>query len=352
MHYIGMDCHITTLDFAVVNDAGRLVKSNKVATSVKNFMEFVKTVPLPRTIYMEESALAAWVLETCVRFREKLVITDPKQNHWIGSSVQKDDPLDALKLAQLGRGGFIKEIHHPVGERRRFRELMDSYHDTVKSTTRIKNKIKSKFRQNGIQCTGVTVYSETYREEWKGKLPQEATLLLILKGLWSQLKQSEQTEKDLLTAARSQAKYYPEIKLFGDLPGIGFISAATISAILETPHRFADKRKVWMYAGLGITTRSSGGKIYSEKLSTDYNRLLKYTLKQVAETAIQAKDNPFRQKYLSMTVLQGIAPHRAKLTIARGILATLLAMWKKGEKYNPEIRINRLHKQVQAELPS
>ena len=30
MHYVGMDCHITTLDFAVVNDAGRLVKSCKV----------------------------------------------------------------------------------------------------------------------------------------------------------------------------------------------------------------------------------------------------------------------------------------------------------------------------------
>jgi hypothetical protein len=27
---------------------------------------------------------------------------------------------------------------------------------------------------------------------------------------------------------------------------------------------------------------------------------LKYTLKQVAETAIQAKDNPFRQKYMAM----------------------------------------------------
>ena len=26
MHYIGMDCHITTLDFAVVNEAGRLIK--------------------------------------------------------------------------------------------------------------------------------------------------------------------------------------------------------------------------------------------------------------------------------------------------------------------------------------
>ena len=93
-----------------------------------------------------------------------------------------------------------------------------------------------------------------------------------------------------------------------------------------------------MYAGLGIMTRSSGGKVYSEKLSTDYNRLLKYTLKQAAEVAIQAKDNRFRRKYLDMTLLHGIAPHRAKLTIARDMLATMWAMWKKGEKYNPEIR--------------
>ncbi len=28
MHYIGMDCHITTLDFAVVNDTDRLIKAN------------------------------------------------------------------------------------------------------------------------------------------------------------------------------------------------------------------------------------------------------------------------------------------------------------------------------------
>jgi len=274
------------------------------------------------------------------------VIADPKKNRWIGSSGQKDDPLDALKLAQLGRGGYIKEIHHPVGQRRRFRELMIAYHDTVRSTTRIKNKIKAKFRQNGIQCTGVTVYSETYREEWEAKLPQETTVLLILDGLWRQLKQSEQTEKELLKAARAQAKQYPEIKHFEAIPGIGFISAATISAILETPYRFADKRKVWMYAGLGIMTRSSGGKTYSEKLSTDYNRLLKYTLKQAAEVAVRSEDNPFRRKYLDMTLLHTIAPHLAKLTIARDMLATMWAMWRKGEKYNPEIREKSAYQQI------
>jgi transposase len=345
MNHIGMDSHITTLEFAVVNEAGQVVKADRVATSVNGFMEFVRTVPRPRTIYMEEGTLAAWALETCVRFREKLVITDPKKNHWISSSGQKDDPIDALKLAQLGRGGYIKEVRHPVGQRRRFRELMIAYHDAVKSTTRIKNKIKARFRQNGIQCTGATVYSETYREDWKGKLPQEPTLLLILDGLWRQLEQSEQTEKELLAAARAQAKNYPEIKHFQALPGIGFIHAATISAMLETPHRFAGKKKVWMYAGLGIMRRSSAGKVYSKKLSTDYNRLLKCSIKQAAESAIRVEDNPFQRKYLDMTLLHGIAPHRARLTIARDLLATMWAMWRKGEKYNPEIRAKAACKQ-------
>ena len=89
MHYSGMDCHITTLDFAVVNDAGWLIKANRVATSVNSFMEFVKKVMPPRIVYMEEGTLAARALETCVNYREKLVITDPKENQWIGSSEQK-----------------------------------------------------------------------------------------------------------------------------------------------------------------------------------------------------------------------------------------------------------------------
>ena len=81
MNHIGMNSHITTLEFAVVNEVGRLVRADRVATSVNGFMEFVRRVPRPRTIYIEEGTLAAWALETCVSFGEKLVITDPRKNH-------------------------------------------------------------------------------------------------------------------------------------------------------------------------------------------------------------------------------------------------------------------------------
>ncbi|MFC2060481.1 hypothetical protein ACFLTZ_05270 [Chloroflexota bacterium] len=48
MNHIGMDSHITTLDFTVVNEAGRLIKTKSVATSVNGLMGFVKTVPSPQ----------------------------------------------------------------------------------------------------------------------------------------------------------------------------------------------------------------------------------------------------------------------------------------------------------------
>ena len=73
MNYIGVDCHISSLDFAVVNEKGTVSQRAKVNTGVKEFMEFVKSIPKPRKIFIEEGELAGWLLETSLKFREKLV---------------------------------------------------------------------------------------------------------------------------------------------------------------------------------------------------------------------------------------------------------------------------------------
>lgn len=146
------------------------------------------------------------------------------------------------------------------------------------------------------------MYLDKYRWEWKKKLPKDKVVHLLVEGLWSQLDNIQEVKGGILQLIRTQGRHYPEIKRFKEMPGIGPIHAATISAILETPNRFANKKKVWTYAGLGIVEKSSGGKLYSRKLTRDYNRLLKYSLKQAAESAISPSDNPFRRHYLQMTL--------------------------------------------------
>jgi len=337
MNYIGIDCHISSLDFAVVNERGTVTQKAKVNTGVKEFMAFVKSIPKPRKIFIEEGELAGWMLETSLKFGEQLIITDPKINKWIGKAGQKNDPIDAEKLAQLARGKYIKEIYHPVNNRRRFKDLVFAYHDTVKSRTRIKNKIKAGFRRNGIKCSGDTVYSDKYRDKWRERLSKNKITRLIIEELWVQLDQVGESKEKLKRNIRIQSKQYPEIKRFTKVPGIGLIHASTISAIIETPHRFANKKKVWMYAGIGLMERSSGETVYSRKLTREYNRPLKNAIKKAAEVAILAKDNQFRRQYLRLTIEKGIASHRAKLTVARSMLAALYGMWKKGEEYDPEI---------------
>ena len=342
MNYIGVDCHISTLDFAVVNERGTTTRKEKVPTGVKELIRFVKSVPTPRKIFIEEGTLAGWALETCRAYGEELIITDPRRNRWIGRAEQKNDTIDATKLAQLARGGYIKEIPHPVGKRRRFRELVLSYHDTIKSQTRIKNKLKAKFRQNGIRCTGQTVYSPNTREGWRKKLPRDKIVHLMVEGLWRQVDHLEEVKQELLQSIAIQGRHYKEIKRFQKVPGIGPVHAATISAILETPHRFANKKKVWMYAGLALAERGSGEKVYTKGLTRSYNRLLKNAVKQATEAAIIARDNQFRRQYLRLTLEQGIPSNRAKLTVARSILATLYGIWRNGEEYDPDIDKKRL----------
>jgi transposase len=338
MNYIGTDVHPSTLVFKVANEAGKIKMAQEVPTGALNFIKFVKSVPKPRKIFIEEGPLAAWLLELCQKNNEQLVVTDPKRNRWIGSSGEKNDPIDAGKLAQLARGGYIKEIYHPVGQRRQFRELITAYHDTVKNMVRLKNKIKAKFIQRGIQCSGETVYSSDHRKEWREKLPQEPALLVIIDGLWQQLDQIQQNQEIILSEAKTQAKQYPEIKLIDEIPGVGFIIAATIVAMLENPNRFDNKRKIWSYAGLGIDKKSSANKTYAEHLGKEYNRILKWVVEEAAQAAINvSNDNALRRNYLDMTIKKGIVPHRAVLTISRDIIATAWAMWKKNEHYNPEI---------------
>jgi len=341
MNYIGVDCHISSLDFAVVNERGKTTKRQRVNTGVKELIGFIKSIPKPRKVIIEEGTLANWLLETCTGYGEKLIVTDPKKNRWIGRSGQKNDAVDAEKLAQLARGGYIKEIHHPIGGRRRFRELVLSYHDTVKSQTRIKNKLKAKFRENGIRCTGETVYSAKYRKEWKQRLPKNKVVHVIIEGLWRQLDQLEEVREEILGQICKQSRGYSEIKRFKKIPGIGTVHAATVSAIVEDPHRFANKKKLWMYAGFGLAKRESGGKVYSRKLTPNYNRHLKNAIKQATEAAIIAKDNQFRRQYLRLTMEKGILSHRAKLSVARSMLATLYGIWKSGEAYDPEIDTGR-----------
>lgn len=352
MYYIGMDCHIASLEFAVVNEKGTVVKRGRISTSESGMIGFIQKVPKPRKVILEEGSLAGWVKEVCERHGETLVISDPKENRWIAKSRKKRDAFDAEKLAQLGRGGYLKEIYHPVGEKRRLRELVLAYHDRVSMETRLKNKIKAKFRQNGIRCTGKTVYSPKHRETWREKMHAHRVPRLILEQLWKQLDQVRKDRTELLLALRKEKKNYPEIERFMALDGIGLVHGMTIYALVETPYRFATKKRLFGYFGLGIDEQSSGDKVYGTSLNKQNNPRLKATIKQAMESALRTKEGPFQRQYHHLLYDNGMVSHRAKLTVCRSMVAALYGMWLTGKEYDPTRQQRDRERYLSSGLPS
>ena len=131
----------------------------------------------------------------------------------------------------------------------------------------------------------------------------------------------------LLREIARQSKAFGVIKAFQQVPGIALIRAATFFAIVDTPHRFAHKRKLWAYCGLGVVGRQSDQMVGPQHLTRAGNPRLKDLAKGAAISAIRTADNQYSQQYRRL-LAKGIKPENARLTVARAILSTLYAIWR------------------------
>ncbi len=76
--------------------------------------------------------MAGWLyrnLKPCV---DELIVCDPRRNAHVAKDGDKDDPIDAEKLNDLYRGGFLRPVHQLESlERTAVKQIIGMYHDSV-----------------------------------------------------------------------------------------------------------------------------------------------------------------------------------------------------------------------------
>jgi len=110
---------------------------------------------------------------------------------------------------------------------------------------------------------------------------------------------------------------------------------------LDTPWRFKRKNKLWKYCGIGLQRTTSGTDKKGQPkpailhLSRTTNRILKNAVLGAALTAINQRQNSFREDYERM-VRNGVIPSNARHTVARKLLTVMWGMWKKSCQFDPD----------------
>ncbi len=341
--YIGLDAHSSSCTVSVIGPSGRRLQSQVLETNARALISFLKTIPKPRHLCLEEGTHAGWLHEVLAPHVQEIVVAGIRK-----SRGPKDDKRDAFALAEGLRIGAIKtRVYKGAGEFGQLRELSRAYTMVVSDSIRVQNRIKSLYRSRGISVSGKAVYAPAAREMWLRKLPTKTRPMaeILCQELDGVQDLRKLAEKKMLTEARK----HKITRLLMTCPGMGAIRVAQMLPIVVTPYRFSNKRSFWAYGGLAIVTRSSsdwakardGTWVWmpvqqTRGLNRNHNHTLKQVFKGAATTVIQRtrRDDPLHQHYQQL-LGGGTKPNLAKLTIARQIASITLSMWKSEEVYNP-----------------
>jgi transposase len=340
-YYIGADVHSKSTELAI-EKRNRIIARYAVPTTIPAISNILDSLQGKKYMAMEEGPMAGWLYRNLSKKLDKFIISDPRRNKLISSDGDKDDKIDAAKLASLLRGDYLRTVYHSNDDdRAELKHWISLYHDRVRDAVRSINKIRARCRMYGLTIPRAVVRQPSHRSQWLAKL-DHPTLAKQLKLLWigydATAKQSRMAKQQLIQLS----KKYDIIRFWKQLPGIGLVRATTLFAFLDTPWRFKQKNKLWKYCGVGLQRSASGtdkkGRPKPARLQLPWavNRTLKNAVLGAALSAINRKNNDFKDYYERM-VQDGMITSNARHAVARKLLTVMWGMWKANSRFDENL---------------
>ena len=173
--FVGVDVHKNYLQIAVLDEKGEILTNSRVDNNLIKVNEFFDSLhPSNNTkVVMESSGMWYNIYESLRKRHLDVRLSNPAKTRAIASAKIKTDKLDAAKLADLLRGGYIAECYVPGGTIMDLRELVRHRAALVRMRTKLKNKIHSIMVMNGtssISYAGTHTFSKAYIEKLKKEL--------------------------------------------------------------------------------------------------------------------------------------------------------------------------------------
>jgi len=268
---------------------------------------------------------------------------DPRRNALIAKEGDKDDPIDAGKLADLYLGGYTRAVHHPESLARVvLKEAVGLYRERVNHRVAQANKVMGLLKRWGIMAQEKDFQEPAAREALLaglgelGAAPEGKLAAGHVGLLWRSYDEAAREEAALRRELVRLARQEEVVVRWEKIPGIGWIRGITLLAYLDTPWRFADKRRLWKYMGIGLAREHSGNGYTRVHVDNSSNRTLKDVILGAAETVIMHKSGELYRRYEYWRA-EGQAYKNARRNVARDIAAACWAMWKTGAEFEERL---------------
>jgi len=330
---IGIDLGDKLSRYCVLDQDGEAVEEGTFRNQVSSIeMHFSGS---PRRIALEAGAQSAWISRELQRLGHEVIVANPRQLKWITASDNKNDPVDARKLAMLARADarLLHPIQHRTAEQQSQLLVIRARDAMLRARTLLVNMARSAGKGFGQRLPPSITASFGARA--LACLPAE--LHTALRGLLEQIDALSLQIKIYDQHIGELAAQHPELEPLHSIPGVGTLTALTFVLTLGNAERFEHSRDVAGYLGLRPKQRQSGARDPQLGITKSGNGYLRKLLVQCSHHILGhwGKDSALREWGLAKSEGGKKATLRAIVGVARKLAVLLHRMWVTGEKYKP-----------------
>lgn len=318
---VSMRKHDCNLSISSTTCKSKLVASSKFANSKDGFDELLEWIkqnsPTQNpVIVMEATGVYHQNVAYYLSDRSfKVCVVQPTKAKQYAKSLDtrsKTDKSDARMLAQMGLERDLKQWTKPNAK------LLD-----VKMLTRERTALKKDLNALTNQLHAYQYAAYAVRQSVKR----------IEKRIALCRKQIEDIEVQIRKIAESDRELKSKIELSCTIPGVSFITSATVLSETDGFANIENRRQLICYVGLDVVIKQSGTLTWKSRLSKRGNSYVRAALYMNAVCSII--HNKQIREYHARCKEREVAGKSSLMAIERKLLVLIYTLCKRGVAYDP-----------------
>ncbi len=292
--FIGIDVDKNSFAFNV-KDHFTMNKSLKIPADPKNLYNYIqKHLPNQRVLCAYEAGPTGFNLHDYLEEKNQpCFVISPLSIPRAKNEKVKNNRIDSEKLSKYLKTAELKPIRVPYGNYRALRHLINIRENYARNRKTAKQRIKalllSEYLYPAFKDT-----EQNWSNNFLNQLKQLPCSTVVRQRLDMLLADLDYARKQTLVILRQLRKFCENdkdinqyINILLSIPGIGFITAATVLGRIGNPRFLKNPRELAAFVGLVPSEKSTGDSINRGSITHLGNRILRSLLVEAAWVAIR-----------------------------------------------------------------
>jgi transposase len=325
MVYGAIDLHMRYSQIRIVDDAGAVVREQRVVTSADRLVA-VFSGHGPMRILVETGTESEWVAQVLETAGHAVIVADPNYAPMYGEIRRKvkTDRRDVAALGEANRRGWYRATHRVSAAQRALRQQLRSRRLLVQMRSGTIALMRSLLRQAGYRLPSSSS-QRVPRQLARLTLPAELAATIAPLGRTVSTLTTEIAEMD--ARLKRQAAADPIVPRLQSVPGVGPVVALTFRAFVDDVARFSSAGQVSAAIGLVPREDSSAERRHRGHITKAGPRELRSLLVQAAWACWRSTASASLRAWA-----ERLAGRRGKriavVALARRLSRILFALWR------------------------